>query len=82
MLQKPHLHLLFGDNVMYHVDKTKLESRISLQYRRLLQLTNTPHVDPKTLVSLELAIEQDYEQLNKLKDPTPPHASTPQISMK
>ena len=64
------------------VKKSKLESRISLQYQHLLQLTNTPHPDPNALLSLEQAIEQDYEQLNKLKDPNQPHASTPQISMK
>ena len=55
------------------VKKSKLESRISLQYQHLLQLTNTPHPDPNALLSLEQAIEQDYEQLNKLKDPNQAH---------
>ena len=51
------------------VEKLKLETRISKQYKHLLHLTNTPSVDPNIIATLEQAIEQDYEQLNKLHEP-------------
>lgn len=50
------------------VEKLKLENRISQQYKHLLHLVNAPNVDPNTIVSLEKALEIDYEKLNKLSE--------------
>lgn len=51
------------------VEKLKLETRISQKYRHLLHLVNAPSIDPNIIAILEQAIEQDYEQLNKLHEP-------------
>ena len=51
---------------MSRTEKLKLENRISQKYKNLVRLVNSPQVDPDAITSLEDALEQDYEQLNKL----------------
>ena len=51
---------------MSRTEKLKLENRISQKYKNLVRLVNSPQVDPDIITSLEDALEQDYEQLNKL----------------